>query len=554
MKRIWRTLLAVPCVLAAASCSQPTVSSETEAHAPTMGWNTYNTFNLDINEQLIIEQAEAMANSGLKDAGYRYINIDDGYFGGRDPETGRLLIHPDRFPNGLKGLVDHIHSLGLKAGIYSDAGTNTCGNYWGKDSLANNVGLYGHDVQDCEMFFNELGFDFIKVDYCGGTTWQNYYSIGIDEEERYRQVRQAMDETGRKDLRLSVCRWNYPGTWVSEVGDSWRMSQDINCSWRSIRNIIDQSLYISAYASKGHYNDMDMLEVGRTLSQEEDMTHFGMWCILSSPLIIGCDMTTMRPETLELLTNPELIALNQDPLGLQAYVAKDCGDGTYVFVKDIETLHGKTRAIALYNSTNDARNIGIEYSAVELGGSVMARDLFARTDVETAADGISVEVPAHGTRIYRLEATRRIERSLYEAETAFLSEYQELHDAFSVATAYYEKDAACSGGAKVVNLGRKPKNDLRWLDVYSETGGEYEVTIDILPTPEALQISEWDSNPGGYQFFLSVNDGVGNRVRLDKDSTSATITVTLPAGSNVVRLYDDRYLMPGIDRMTLRKL
>ena len=120
MKRIWRTLLAVPCVLAAASCSQPTVSSETEAHAPTMGWNTYNTFNLDINEQLIIEQAEAMANSGLKDAGYRYINIDDGYFGGRDPETGRLLIHPDRFPNGLKGLVDHIHSLGLKAGIYSD--------------------------------------------------------------------------------------------------------------------------------------------------------------------------------------------------------------------------------------------------------------------------------------------------------------------------------------------------------------------------------------------------------------------------------------------------
>ncbi|MCQ2130973.1 MAG: alpha-galactosidase [Bacteroidales bacterium] len=554
MKRIWRTLLAVPCVLAAASCSQPTVSSETEAHAPTMGWNTYNTFNLDINEQLIIEQAEAMANSGLKDAGYRYINIDDGYFGGRDPETGRLLIHPDRFPNGLKDLVDHIHSLGLKAGIYSDAGTNTCGNYWGKDSLANNVGLYGHDVQDCEMFFNELGFDFIKVDYCGGTTWQNYYSIGIDEEERYRQIRQAMDETGRKDLRLSVCRWNYPGTWVSEVGDSWRMSQDINCSWRSIRNIIDQSLYISAYASKGHYNDMDMLEVGRTLSQEEDMTHFGMWCILSSPLIIGCDMTTMRPETLELLTNPELIALNQDPLGLQAYVAKDCGDGTYVFVKDIETLHGKTRAIALYNSTNEAQNIGIEYSAVELGGSVKARDLFARTDVETAADGISVEVPAHGTRIYRLEATQRIERSLYEAETAFLSEYQELHDAFSVATAYYEKDAACSGGAKVVNLGRKPKNDLRWLDVYSETGGEYEVTIDILPTPEALQISEWDSNPGGYQFFLSVNDGVGNRVRLDKDSTSATITVTLPAGSNVVRLYDDRYLMPGIDRMILRKL
>ena len=547
----------LPLALIAITACAPQQQQQEEAvsyETPTMGWSSWNTFALEISDSIIMEQADAMANLGLKEAGYKYINIDDGYFGGRDQETGRLLIHPVRFPNGLHGVVDHIHSLGLKAGIYSDAGTNTCGNYWGHDEIADQVGLYGHDQQDCDMFFKELGFDFIKVDFCGGTTWQNIYGYGLDPQERYTAISNAMKATGRKDLRLNVCRWDYPGTWVSDVATSWRMSVDINCSWPSVRGIIDQSRYISAYASPGHYNDMDMLEVGRTLTQEEDRTHFGMWCMLSSPLLIGCDMTTLRDETIELITNPELIALNQDTLGLQAYVVKDFGNGAYVWVKDVETRHGKTRAVALYNSSDEALTISADYADLDLAGAVKVRDLYERKDVEMGSDGVCAVVPAHGTRIYRLEAEKRLERKVYEAETAFLPTYQELSNPLAVGTAFYEHDLSCMGGAKVRNLGKNPGNDLRWLDVYSEQGGEYELTVYISPTEEAIQHKDWVTNPGGYQFFLCVNDGVGARMQLDKDQTSVSVKVSLKPGSNVVRIYDDRFLIPDIDAMTVNKL
>ncbi|MCQ2203574.1 MAG: alpha-galactosidase [Bacteroidales bacterium] len=547
-----KTIKAVAALAAlCCGCSLQDKTEVAEYETPTMGWSSYNTFGIDINEEIILGQANALVEKGLDKAGYRYINIDDGYFGGRDKQTGRLLIHPKRFPNGMRYVVDHIHALGLKAGIYSDAGTNTCGNYWGKDSIADYVGLYGHDQQDCDMFFKEMDFDFIKVDYCGGTTWQNFYSYGLDEKERFTQISEAMKNTGVKGLRLNVCRWDYPGTWVSDVATSWRMSVDINCSWPSIRGIIDQSLYLSAYASPGHYNDMDMLEVGRTLTQEEDRTHFGMWCIMSSPLLIGCDMRTLSQETIDLITNPELLALNQDTLGLQAYVAKNYGNGAYALVKDVETRYSMTRAVALYNSSDDAQELYLPYKEVDLQGQVKVRDLFERKDVEMPADGLSVTVPAHGTRIFKLTASQRNERNVYEAETAFLTKYQELKNPLAVGSAFYEKDDKCSGGAKVSNLGYAPANDLRWLDVESFEGGSYTVKIRIAPTDKALQIDEWDSFPGGYQFFLSVNGGEGNRIRFNADQTEATITINLKKGNNVIRLYDDRYLMPGIDCMTI---
>ena len=189
---------------------------------PTMGWSSWNTYRVNISDSLIMRQADALVKTGLDSAGYRYINIDDGYFGGRDSVSGQLKFHPQRFPNGLKPVVDHIHSLGLKAGIYSDAGMNTCGHFWDKDSLGQNVGLYGHDDTDCAMMFGVLGFDFIKVDFCGGDARQNQQKLDLDPEKRYREIRAAIDRTGRKDVRLNVCRWNYPGTWVSEVASSWR--------------------------------------------------------------------------------------------------------------------------------------------------------------------------------------------------------------------------------------------------------------------------------------------------------------------------------------------
>ena len=209
------------------------------------------------------------------------------------------------------------------------------------------MGLYEHDQQDADFFFKELGFDFIKVDFCGGSYYHNEDHLVLDEQERYTAIAQAIRNTGRTDVRMNACRWAYPGTWINDVAFSWRTTGDINCSWGSVKGIIKENLYLSAFCYDGHYNDMDMLEVGRWLTTEEDKTHFGLWCIMSSPLLIGCDMSNIDNTALTLLKNRELIALNQDPLHLQAYVCQRI-DSVYVLVKDIEERFSTKRAFAVY--------------------------------------------------------------------------------------------------------------------------------------------------------------------------------------------------------------
>ena len=200
--------------LLAAAAFSLSAQAQTSPKGPTMGWSSWNTYLTNINETLIKKQATAMVSKGFKNAGYQYINIDDGFQGGRDSETGQLLINKSRFPNGLKPVVDFIHNKGLKAGIYSDAGHNTCGSYHNGDALGKNTGLYQHDEQDAQYFFNELGFDFIKVDFCGGDPIHNEDQLKLDEEERYSAIWQAILSTGRTDVRYNVCRWAYPGTWI----------------------------------------------------------------------------------------------------------------------------------------------------------------------------------------------------------------------------------------------------------------------------------------------------------------------------------------------------
>ena len=393
---------------------------------PLMGWSSWNTYGYQINDSVLKAQADAMVELGFKDCGYNHINIDDGFFGGRDKVTGKLLIHPTRFPKGLRPLVDYIHGKGLKAGIYSDAGSNTCASFWGqpKDTIGIGVGLYGHDAQDFDLYFDELNFDFIKIDYCGADAGNNADGLDLDVEQRYKEIAAAIEavkqRTGRTDITWNICRWAFPGTWVCDLVDSWRTTEDIYLGWESIKSIIGQSLYLSAYVSPGHYNDMDMLEVGRGLTDEEDKTHFGMWCMMSSPLLIGCDMHDIKGNALALMQNKELIALDQDRLGLQAYVVKR-EKGGYVLVKDVEQKYGTKRAIVFYNPTDGEITMSINFSEVELGGAVKVRDLFEKADKGTFENTYEVTVPAHGTRIYKLEAEKRHERTLYEAETAWLT-------------------------------------------------------------------------------------------------------------------------------------
>lgn len=531
-------------LLAAVSCTTPKQRSSTEMQLPTMGWSSWNTYSVNISDSLIMSQADAMASSGLADAGYNHINIDDGYFGGRDPQTGQLLIHPTRFPNGMKKVVDHIHSLGLKAGIYSDAGANTCGSYYNRDTIARGVGLYGHDKQDADFFFKELGFDFIKVDFCGGNAPQNSDRLALDPQERYTAIRRAIDNTGRSDVRLNVCRWDFPGVWVRDVAISWRMSHDIGDRWQSVKSIIGQSLYLSAYAGGGHYNDMDMLEVGRSMSSEEDKTHFGIWCIMSSPLLIGCDMTTLRSEAFDLLTNRDLIALDQDPLGLQAYVVQHIGE-TYVFVKDIEERFSGVRAVAFYNPADEPCHMGIDLKDLDLAGGAQVRDLFERKDIGTVTDRLEADVPAHGTRIYRLAAKQRLERVRYEAETAWLSDYQELYNNQAFQTATYTPVEGCSGGVAVTKLGFKPTNDIQWRDIWSPKGGEYKLTLRCLT-----------NEPRGNMIYLSDNPDNARQVRIAPDTEwqDVEVTVNLKPGLNTIRIANDRSGIPDIDYMELQPL
>ena len=511
---------------------------------PLMGWSSWNTYGFQINDSVIQAQADAMVELGFKECGYNHINIDDGFFGGRDKD-GNLLIHKERFPNGLRGLVDYIHGKGLKAGIYSDAGRNTCASYWGKpkDEIGRGVGLYGHDDADLDLFFNpeKLNFDFIKVDYCGADAKNNDEGLDLNVEQRYKEIAAAIAKVGRDDITWNICRWAFPGTWACEIADSWRTTEDIYLGWESVKSIINQSLYLSAYTTYGRYNDMDMLEVGRGLSEEEDKTHFGMWCIMSSPLLIGCDMNDIKGNALELMQNKELIALNQNTLGLQAYVVKR-ENGGYVLVKDVDEKYGLNRAVAFYNPTESELSMSIDFYQLDLTGKVHVRDLFEKEDVGTYEGSYAVKVPAHGTRIYKLKAEGRLERTVYEAETAWLTCYQELKNYETAKTASYEENSMYSGGVKVGWLGGKAENDLQWRNVYSENGGEYTLRVYFV-TGENRTMKL--SVNGGDPIVYTGNSGGWGKIGY------AEFDVVLKKGENVVRLFNESDFMGDIDKMEL---
>jgi hypothetical protein len=508
-----------------------------QVEGPTMGWSSWNTFAVNISENIIKGQADAMVSQGLKDAGYQYINIDDGFQYGR-LSNGKVRIHPQRFPNGLKVVSDYIHSKGLKAGIYSDAGDCTCGSLNNGDTQNTNVGMYGYEQVDADYYFKECEFDFIKVDYCGGS------HLGLNEQEQYTAIHNAIVNTGR-DVRYNLCRWAYPGTWCHDISTSWRTTGDIYDGWASVKGILAENLYLSAYCYGGTYNDMDMLEVGRSMTDEEDKTHFGMWCIMSSPLLIGCNMATIKERPLELLKNPELIALNQDPLGLQAYVVQHVGE-TYVLVKDILALHGNTRAVALYNPSDREEEMCLSFSEVDLGGKVKVRDLFEHQDLGEKVGSISVVVPAHGTRIYKLEAENRLDRYIYEAETGFMHDYQEIANHQALGTAIYESGSAtASGGAFASWLGGKRSNSLEWRDVYVKDEADYTVHF-------------CGSSAETRSFSVVLNGEEMNSISMNTSSWSTfkeyNTTLHLKAGSNSILLYNANGWMPNMDYMSIEKV
>ena len=500
---------------------------------PTMGWSSWNTFALNINEELIRQQADAMHNSGLQQAGYQFVNIDDGYWDGRG-DDGRLRLNTKLFPSGMRSLVDYVHSLGLKAGIYSDAGDNTCGS-GNRHAWGIGVGFAGHEEEDCRLYFDEWDFDFIKVDYCGGR------HMNLDEQQQYTKISNAIKSCKKKGIVYNMCRWAYPGTWSADVADSWRTTGDIYDAWRSVKGILAENLYLSAYCHDGHYNDMDMLETGRSMTQTEDETHFGMWCIMSSPLLIGCDMAKIRQESLKLMCNKDLIALNQDPLHLQAYVAEKQGE-CFILVKDIKKLQGKERAVAIYNPSDEKQTITFRPATVDLGGAVQYYDCFAQGDYLYDQNPIPLTIPAHGTKIFRLKGQKRLERKVYEAETAFIPTYQEIRNNEAEKSGIYVARDAASGGYQACWLGSREENQLQWNDVYVKKAGMHSVTITCF-SGEARSMDVIVN--GQKAATLSVNGTDWN--------TPATVSciVRLKKGRNSICLSNDSAWMPDIDKMVI---
>ena len=526
MRHILFTISAFLCLSASIQAKHKT---------PLMGWSSWNAYMVNISDSIIRFQTDQMVKSGLRDAGYAQINIDDGFFGKRTAE-GKMTAHATRFPNGMKDIVEYIHSKKMKAGIYSDAGDNTCGSQYNHDTIGVGAGLYRHDIQDAELYFNEWNFDFIKIDYCGGR------HAKLNEEARYREIRRNIDATAHKPISINICRWAYPGTWVTEVGDSWRTTGDIRPNWKSVSGIIAKNMYLSAYARNGHYNDMDMLAIGYKgnqsglggksafditkdyLNDDEEDAHFGIWCIMASPLLIGCKIEGIPQRSLNLLKNKELIALDQDPLGLQAHVVQHTGS-TYVFAKDLLRHEGPQRAVALYNPTDMPQMVSVTADELGYEGAMKVRDLLKHTDL-TSTDNISLTVPAHGIQMLKTNGKRR-EQTCYEAEWAYMPRFTAI-----AAGPTYRPQEEASGRMVADGLGGEG-NNIEWSDIYSYKGGTYSINIATFPTSQNTETGE---------IILTVNG----------QPVSARDNVTLKKGFNSIRLSCPK-AMPAIDCIKLHR-
>jgi len=361
------------------------------ALTPPMGWNSWNKFGCDVSEKLIKEIADAIVSSGMKDAGYEYVVIDDCWQVDRD-ENGNIVPDPERFPNGMKHVVDYVHSLGLKFGIYSDAGTKTC---------QGRPGSRGYEFQDARTYVS-WGVDYVKYDWCHTSTQ--------DAKASYTLMRDAIYKAG-KPIVFSICEWGLskPWVWAKDVGHLWRTTDDIMDCWDCVdeRNnagftvLLDRVVGLESYAGPGHWNDPDMLEVGNSgLTVSESRAHFSLWCILAAPLMAGNDLRDMSAETKEILMNKEAIAVDQDVMGKVGVKVRDDGD-LEVWVKQ---LADGSRGVVLFNRGLTDEKMTVKWT--EMGYppylKALVRDLWQHKDIGKLKDEYSVTVPSHDAVMLRV--------------------------------------------------------------------------------------------------------------------------------------------------------
>ncbi|WP_369387575.1 NPCBM/NEW2 domain-containing protein [Streptomyces sp. CG1] len=359
------------------------------ALTPPMGFNNWNSTHCGagFNESMVKGIADLFVAKGLKDAGYRYVNLDDCWALPHRDADGKLVPDPARFPNGIKAVADYVHSKGLKLGIYTSAGTKTC-------NSAGFPGALGHEYSDARQFA-DWGVDYLKYDNCNNQ--------GVDARQRYTTMRDALKATGRP-IVYSICEWgeNKPWEWAADVGHLWRTTGDISDNWGSMLSIFKQNLPLEPFAGPGHWNDPDMLEVGNGgMTDTEYRSHFSLWSVMSAPLLIGTDLRKASQATFAILDNKEVIAVDQDPLGRQGTVVSSTG-GRWVLAKKMKD---GSRAVALFNESGAAQRIATTAAAVGLpdAPAYTLRDLWQHRGYNTAGT-IAATVPAHGTVLLRVSA------------------------------------------------------------------------------------------------------------------------------------------------------
>ncbi len=393
-------LLSLACVAALSAYAQKFDGLDL---TPQMGWNSWNRFQCDVNEELIRETADAMATNGMKDAGYQYINLDDCWQGRRDAQ-GFIQPDPARFPSGMKALADYVHSKGLKFGVYSDVGYQTCGSH---------VASRGHEFQDAQTYA-QWGVDYLKYDWCN--------NAGLKAEGAYTTMRDALHAAGRPVV-FSLCEWgqNQPWLWAANIGHSWRTTTDIypcfdgtldHTNWQQwgVLRILDAQKPLRTYAGPGHWNDPDMLEVGNGMSANEDRAHFTMWCLLAAPLISGNDLRHMSPETLKTLTDREVLAVDQDALGVPGFVYATNGSVEVWF----KPLSGGDWALCLLNRSRDAKKISFDWKHEPVADdfsrraahfdttTYSLRNLWTKQPVGDTSRILEADIPGHDVLLLRL--------------------------------------------------------------------------------------------------------------------------------------------------------
>ena len=352
------------------------------ARTPPMGWNSWNHFGCDVSAQLIRETADAMAKSGMRDAGYQYLVIDDCWQVARDA-AGRLVADSVRFPGGMKSLAEYVHSKGLKFGLYTDAGRQTC---------QRRPGTYGSEEIDARTFA-EWGVDYVKEDWCN--------SEGLDGPTQYAKFRDALARAGRP-IVFSICEWgsNRPWEWGPRTGNLWRTTGDIGDRWASMIALLDLNAQYALAASPGAWNDPDMLEVGNGgMTDDEYRAHFSLWAIMAAPLMAGNDVRTMPAATRDILLNKEVVAVDQDSLGVQGMLVQEPAPDLQVWSKP---LSDGSRAVVLFNRSTLQTVITASWRALGIRGPARVRDLWTHADLGTFPGRFMAPVPAHGVVMVRI--------------------------------------------------------------------------------------------------------------------------------------------------------